>query len=147
MAFSIRPGKPEEFPALAELWRRSVTATHDFLTPELIGELFLEVRDIYLGAVHLYVCESDNTALGFMGLNPEDPAMVEMLFVDPAARGKGVGSALLAMARSRYAPLRVDVNEQNPKATGFYLAQGFHVVGRSDRDAQGRPFPLLHLAE
>ena len=44
-------------------------------------------------------------------------------------------------------PLRVDVNEQNPEALGFYLANGFEVTGRSPLDGQGRPFPLLHLAE
>jgi putative acetyltransferase len=43
--------------------------------------------------------------------------------------------------------LTVDVNEQNPEAVAFYLALGFHVVGRSATDAEGRPFPLLRLSE
>lgn len=153
MPHTIRAGTPEEFSVLAELWRRSVTATHHFLTPQDIDELFVAIRDIYLGAVNLYVCDINSIPLGFMGLNREDPAMVEMLFVEPSARGKGVGTALLAMARQSltasplHRPLRVDVNEQNPEALGFYLSQGFHKTGRSTHDAQGRPFPLLHLAE
>ena len=44
-------------------------------------------------------------------------------------------------------PLVVDVNEQNPQALQFYLAEGFQVVGRSELDGGGRPFPLLHLRE
>jgi putative acetyltransferase len=43
------------------------------------------------------------------------------------------------------AALAVDVNEQNEAAVGFYIAQGFHVVSRSELDADGRPFPTLHL--
>ena len=40
----------------------------------------------------------------------------------------------------------VDVNEQNPRALEFYEANGFHVVGRDEFDADGRPFPILHLS-
>jgi putative acetyltransferase len=45
----------------------------------------------------------------------------------------------------RYPALILDVNEQNPPAAGFYARQGFVVVGRSETDGEGRPFPLLHL--
>jgi putative acetyltransferase len=41
----------------------------------------------------------------------------------------------------------VDVNEQNPEAARFYEACGFAVVGRSELDDGGRPFPLLHMKE
>jgi putative acetyltransferase len=41
--------------------------------------------------------------------------------------------------------LAVDVNEQNEAALGFYEALGFSVVGRSPTDAEGRPFPTLHM--
>ena len=39
----------------------------------------------------------------------------------------------------------LDVNEQNPQALGFYLHEGFEVVGRSQTDGLGQPYPLLHL--
>jgi putative acetyltransferase len=41
---------------------------------------------------------------------------------------------------------KVDVNEQKPKALGFYQRIGFKVVGRLELDGQGKPHPLLHLA-
>ncbi|WP_353736292.1 hypothetical protein [Shewanella sp.] len=41
---------------------------------------------------------------------------------------------------------KVDVNEQNPQALGFYEHVGFKLVGRSPTDSQGKPFPLLHMA-
>ena len=40
---------------------------------------------------------------------------------------------------------QVDVNEQNVLAASFYLHRGFEVIGRSETDEAGRPYPLLHL--
>lgn len=40
---------------------------------------------------------------------------------------------------------RLDVDEQNAQAVGFYLHYGFEVVGRSETGGMGDPFPLLHL--
>jgi putative acetyltransferase len=68
-----------------------------------------------------------------------------MLFVSAAARGRGIGSALLAKAVQNQSVTRVDVNEQNPEALGFYASRGFVQVGRSELDGDGRPYPLLHL--
>lgn len=70
---------------------------------------------------------------------------LEMLFVDNAYRGHGVGTALLLKALAEIPDLRVDVNEQNPQAVGFYERHGFITTARSDHDADGRPFPILHL--
>lgn len=67
-----------------------------------------------------------------------------MLFVADEARGEGVGSALLAEAVAR-GVTRVDVNEQNPGALGFYLNRGFQEAGHSPLDSDGRPYPIVHL--
>lgn len=68
-----------------------------------------------------------------------------MLFVDPSVFGRGFDSALLDNATKGHCTVLVDVNEQNPSALGFYKSRGFEVVGRSERDTHGDPFPLLHL--
>ncbi|MCP1313896.1 MULTISPECIES: GNAT family N-acetyltransferase [unclassified Halomonas] len=44
----------------------------------------------------------------------------EMFFIDPAARGRGIGSALLDDARQVQGITRVDVNEQNALALALY---------------------------
>jgi putative acetyltransferase len=41
----------------------------------------------------------------------------------------------------------VNVNEQNAQAVGFYSRSGFVVVGRSELDDAGRPYPLLHMSK
>jgi putative acetyltransferase len=39
---------------------------------------------------------------------------------------------------------QVDVNEQNEQAVGFYLKIGAEIIGSSELDGLGKPFPLLH---
>lgn len=143
-------GEAPDAETLAQLWLRSVRATHDFLSEDVIAELYPQVRDLYLPAVTLWLAlDARGVCLGFMGLQINEDATgadVAMLFVDPAARGKGVGRRLLDQARADHGHLTVDVNEQNPQAWGFYRHYGFVQTGRSALDQQGRPFPLIHLA-
>jgi putative acetyltransferase len=140
---TIRKGLSSDYPALLALWRRSVTASHAFLTKKDIQEIEKELTDSYLPALEIWICEVDDAVVsGFMGL---DGPKVEMLFVEPGRRGKGVGSFLLTHASRQYGTLTLDVNEQNPLALGFYLHYGFKEIGRSTTDAAGRPFPLIHM--
>jgi putative acetyltransferase len=61
---------------------------------------------------------------------------------------RGGGTLLIEHARRQLGgPLRVDVNEANLGAIGFYVANGFSITGRSAVDDEGRPFPLLHMKE
>lgn len=71
---------------------------------------------------------------------------IEMLFISPDVRGNGIGAKLVAHAIKAQGALKVDVNEQNQQALGFYQHLGFKVTGRSPVDGQGKPYPLLHLA-
>lgn len=69
-----------------------------------------------------------------------------MFFVAPAAQGQGVGSKLCQHAIRYQCATKVNVNEQNPMAIEFYQKMGFSVVGRSELDQQGKPYPILHMA-
>ena len=40
---------------------------------------------------------------------------------------------------------KVDVNEQNIQAVGFYQHMGFSVITRSDLDVEGKEYPILHM--
>jgi putative acetyltransferase len=127
---------------LLALWKRSVTATHTFLTEKDIQNIEAEV-DKYLPRLEVWVCASGHGfPLGFIGLNRQK---AEMLFVDPAHHGRGIGSRLLDHARHLYGRLSIDVNERNRPAAAFYRGYGFQETGRSETDAAGRPFPLLHM--
>lgn len=132
-----------DFPGLIALWEASVRATHDFLPEEHILTLRQQIQRVYMPRIPLWLAEdASGRALGFMGCAE---GRLEMLFVLPESRGTGVGKALLRYAVTHQAVREVDVNEQNPQATGFYLHCGFILAGRSPLDGEGHPFPLLHL--
>ena len=131
-----------DYPALCDIWERSVRATHDLLTEESVQEIKASLIPDYFPAVSLYAALDDGTMTGFIGLSGD---RIEMLFVDSGCRSRGYGSLLIDFARSRGAS-KVDVNEQNPQALEFYLARGFRVISRDDTDGDGRPYPVLHLS-
>lgn len=140
----IRCADAEMVPELVRVWERSVRASHAFLAESDIAEILPQAREA-LRSPGVWVAQNAGAAAGFMIL---DGSMVEALFVDVPFMGKGIGSKLLRHAREivgRDTELRVDVNEQNPDALAFYLSKGFKQVGRSETDAVGRPFPILHL--
>jgi putative acetyltransferase len=144
---SIRRARPSEHPGLVALWERSVRATHDFLTEADVVELRPRVGEALADpALEVWVlADAADVPVGFLGLAGSD---IAALFVDADHRGRGVGRRLVEHAQAlRGGALTVDVNEQNPEAVLFYRACGFAVVGRSEVDGEGRPFPLLHLRE
>jgi putative acetyltransferase len=142
----IREAVAADRGALVDVWLRSVRATHSFLTEDDIRSLLPIVRDVALAQLEVWVlCAQGEAVVGFLGLSGPK---VEALFILPEHHRRGGGRMLLDHARRlKGSPLSVDVNEQNPGAVGFYLASGFEIVGRSDVDEGGRPFPLLHLRE
>lgn len=143
-AMQIEPAHPEDYERLTAIWEAAVRATHHFLAESDIQMFRPLVQGGYLPAAPwLRVARDDEgQLLGFVGV---EHGKVEMLFVDPARHGRGVGRALLQHAMAQAGAHSVDVNEQNPGALAFYLRMGFVQAGRSERDGLGKPFPLLHL--
>ena len=141
----IRNVQPADHTVLVDIWLHSARATHTFLSEADIQSLLPIVRDTALAGLELWVlCAGASEAVGFMGLSG---ASVEALFIAPAWTRRGGGRMLLDHAHRLKGRLSVEVNEQNPQATQFYLACGFAVVGRSELDSGGRPFPLLRMRQ
>ena len=142
-ALRIRPSKgKEEYPALASIWRGAVDATHGFLAEADRDDIETRLQSEYFPAVVLSVAERAGVPVGFAGTLDGN---LEMLFIDASRRGEGIGTALLSHTIAQHGVREVDVNEQNLSATAFYIRRGFEIVGRSDTDEAGRPYPLLHL--
>lgn len=131
----------EDYAVLAGIWENSVRATHLFLTDDAIEEIKSQLIPAYFPNVDLYAVADGGSLTGFIGLSGRT---IEMLFIDAGRRGCGYGSMLIDFARSKGAD-RVDVNEQNTQALGFYLSKGFRVIGRDETDEAGRPYPILHM--
>lgn len=120
---------------------KSVRSSHHFLSEEDLVYYRPRIRDIYFDTVDLYVIRNPNV-VAFMGLSDD---MVEMLFVLPSEKGKGYGSAMLDFAFNENHIRKIDVNEQNTEAYQFYINRGYHAIARDEVDADGKPYPIIHL--
>ena len=131
-----------DFPILIDIWERSVRATHNFLPDAEIDNLKPLILNEYFHFVLLHKYVQHGQIVGFIDTSNDT---IEMLFINPDFRGKGVGRVLTNFAVKDLKIKKVDVNEQNFQAIGFYEKLGFKVIGRSELDGQGKPYPILHL--
>lgn len=127
---------------LTGLWERSVRSTHTFLSQPEIAAIRESVPEALERVAHLVIARDREAPLGFLGAEGN---RLEMLFLEPEARGQGTGSALVRYGLETYGLTEVTVNEQNPRDRGFYEHMGFQVVRRTPLDEQGRPYPLLYM--
>ena len=92
---------------------------------------------------YLIIAEKEfGEPVAFMGI---DSNRLEMLFLSPEVRGKGLGKQLLQYGIETYNIQELTVNEQNPQAVGFYEHMGFQTYKRTDHDEEGTPYPLLYM--
>lgn len=134
---------PRMTEALVRLWEASVRATHDFLTESEIARIGAYVPGALQGVCHLVAAKREDGSLAaFLGV---EGRRIEMLFVAPEERGKGIGRALIAFAAEQFSANEVTVNEQNALAVGFYEKRGFAPYRRTQTDEQGGLYPLLYM--
>ena len=128
---------------LLDVWEKSVRATHLFFSGEEIEEIKKFVPTALTAVPHLIVeTDTEGMPVAFMGI---DDRKLEMLFIAPKERGKGLGRKLLEHGIEKYSVKELVVNEQNPQARGFYEHMGFQVRERSELDEQGNPYPILFM--
>lgn len=143
MSHYIRAAHTEDYPKIMEVWESAVLATHDFLAEEDFT-YFKEVipRD-YLPNLEVYLIEDDQEVKGFAAVAEGN---LEMLFIHDNARRKGYGKELYTFMKEKTGLTKVDVNEQNPQAIGFYEKMGFRQTGRSEKDGSGKEYPIIHMS-
>ena len=137
----IRKIQTSDYLRLLEIWESAVLNTHDFLKKEDFI-YYKEHVPSYFPYVSLWGFEQEGRLVGFIGLAEGN---IEMLFIDNDSRGKGIGKQLILYAINEQHATKVDVNEQNAQAVGFYEHMGFRTVTRSELDSEGKPYPILHM--
>lgn len=137
----IRKIKVTDHPRLMEIWESAVLNTHDFLKEE--DFLYYEEQlPVYFQHVTLFGFEQEGILIGFMGIAEGN---LEMLFIDNKYRGAGIGKKLITYAIDNLQVTKVDVNEQNVQAVGFYEYMGFNIYKRSNLDGEGKEYLILHM--
>ncbi|HEK19660.1 MULTISPECIES: GNAT family N-acetyltransferase [unclassified Mucilaginibacter] len=142
MSITIRQPQLSEYPLLVDLWEASVRQSHEFLTNDDIA-FYRPLLVTYMPMMEIYCTDDENGIAGFIGISD---GLVQALFIKPDAIGKGHGKRLIGFAIEDKQISRVDVNEQNIKACEFYERLGFRVIGRSEADGAGKPYPILNMA-
>jgi len=143
MSHQIRLAKAEDYPRIMEIWESAVKATHDFLSVEDFNYFKEAIPKDYLPNMEVYLILEKGEAAGFASVVEGN---LEMLFIHHDRRGKGYGKKLYEFMKQTTGLTKVDVNEQNPQAIGFYEKMGFKRIGRSEKDGSGKDYPLIHMS-
>lgn len=143
MSYPIRIAVTDDYPKLVEIWESAVKATHDFLSESDFQYFKKAIPEQYFPLLEVYIISENNDPKGFGAVSDD---ILEMLFVHNDARGKGLGKKLYQYLHDKTGCTKVDVNEQNPEAIGFYEKMGFKKVGRSEKDGSGKDYPLIHMS-
>lgn len=141
--FEVENRTPELITQLLQVWETSVRATHLFLSDSEIEHIKIYVPQMLEEVPDLVIAETEEDhPVAFLGRADRS---LEMLFVAPEMRGRGIGKQLISYGIEHYAIEVMTVNEQNPQAIGFYEHMGFRVCKRTKLDEQGNPYPLLYM--
>lgn len=139
----VEDRNPRLIEQLTEVWENSVRATHLFLSQEEIKDIKQYIPQALREIPRLYIAEDERgIPAAFMGT---DGTRLEMLFISPGERGKGLGKRMVLYGIQNDSVREVGVNEQNPQARGFYEHMGFRVYKRTELDGQGNPYPILYM--
>ncbi len=142
MPTQIRLATTRDYPGIMEIWESAVRATHAFLAEED----FIYFKEIipkdYLPHLEVFLLIENGKPIGFSSVSEGN---LEMLFIHNDYRGKGYGKSLFQFMDETKGITKVDVNEQNYQAIGFYEKLGFRKSGRSEKDGSDKDYPIIHM--
>ncbi|SOD74025.1 L-amino acid N-acyltransferase YncA [Jatrophihabitans sp. GAS493] len=128
----LRRATLEDATAVADLYLRSREAAGAAFPPGLHppSEVLAHVAEVQIARRETWIREADGVLAGFLVL---DGDQLDWLFVDPAHQGRGLGSALIELARQqRPGGLALWVFVSNHPARRFYEQHGFRMVRGTD---------------
>lgn len=132
MTVSVRPADPR-----SEEARALLGASHALLSSLYPPEHnhYLSVDGLAQPHIDFWIAEADGQPLGCVALARLDGyGEVKSMFVDPAARGQGIGAALMAALEDRarasgLAVLRLETGDTLHEAHRLYRRHGFTDCG------------------
>ena len=133
----VRHARVEDVPILAQVAERSYrSAFSTILEPEVLATRDAAIfTERFAHAWHrMLVAVQQGKAIGFLLMTD---GHIDMLFMDPAASGRGWGGQLLAEAEARGAK-SLECFRDNHGARRFYERHGWRVTREYERDFAGR---------
>ena len=150
MTFRVRLAAPEEIGVLTDLVVRSKFHWgYDEKYRELLTTILAVSREkTSIGDCWVAETETSELAAVCQFNSSATPPHLDLLFVDPAYIGQGVGSllfdTLISNARRRgFTRFNLDAD---PNASGFYLRKGGRITGeRESRIVRGQFLPVIEF--
>jgi GNAT superfamily N-acetyltransferase len=131
---ALRRAGPADADAIADVWRAAFAATYDFPAAHTDDQVRAWTRSELLTETETWVAvDPDGTVVGFMSLTDD---MIDQLYLRPGSTGRGTGSHLIALAKSRR-PTGLDLYtfQVNAGARRFYEQRGFGAIWFGDGSA------------
>ena len=127
----LRPAVADDGAAVAEVWLRSFDAALPTVRrPHPDDEVRRWVREELVVRADTWVAATGGAVVGVMALSP---GWIDQLYLDPDARGQGIGDRFVALARQRQpGGLQLWTFQVNGPARRFYERHGFVAVERTD---------------
>jgi GNAT superfamily N-acetyltransferase len=139
----IRRGTAEEIATIAELYERSF-GTLLFLPVLHTLEEHRRWFATVLERDEFWVYEEDGTIVGFLMLGDE---VLEYLFLEPRVFRRGIGTALLELAKERRpAGFTLWTFQQNERARAFYERHGLEAIHFTDGEGNEERAPDVQYA-
>ena len=127
----LRPARADDGAAVAEVWLRSFAAALPSVRlahPD--DEVRRWVREELVVRAGTWVAETQGAVVGVMALSP---GWIDTLYLDPDARGQGIGDSFITLAKEREpSGLQLWTFQVNGPAQRFYERHGFVAVERTD---------------
>lgn len=120
----IRNLENKDIDQVMDIWIKTNIKTHNYIEKEYWENNLEDVKFAILNS-DVYVFESENTILGFIGIVD---GYIAGIFVKEDMQNKGIGKQLINKCKNKYNNLTLRVYERNKKAINFYIREGFKTV-------------------
>jgi GNAT superfamily N-acetyltransferase len=146
---TLRRAGPGDARAIADVWLTSFTAAlptvHRAHPDDHVRQW---VAAVVVPELETWVAVAGDAIVGFLSLGDADGAgWIEQLYLAPDMRGRGIGDALVGLAKDRRpGGLRLWTFQVNRPAVRFYLRHGFVEVERTEGAANEEREPDILLS-
>jgi putative acetyltransferase len=136
----IRQIGNDDLDQVLDVWLRASIQAHAFIGEQFWRARLDDMRSVYLPAASSCVFEREGALAGFYSVYADALAA---LFVDPDSQGAGIGSLLLAHAKTGRNRLDLSVYSANHAARRFYERHGFVALEERPDAHTGHPETLM----